>query len=218
MKDTKQIISETGITKVAFTQYRRMGLVDNYIQKVAIPGKRGAGFKYLYDDKVVDQIREVRKASKWGISLSKQEQLRREDMDLPKNVYLLSEAAEQIKAKGVYEFVKGFKKSEKTFEPKADTVEKRINGFITKDKNTDYEALKIMPDEENERYILKVHFGSFEEPALVLGQVKLVEPINKTEENRIFFEVISPPKSFIKRLTQKNQKESQSVECEIENR
>ena len=76
MKDTEQILKETGVTKVAFAKYREMGLVDSYVKKAGKPGKRNAGFSYLYEDRVIQQINDVKRKMEQGITLSRQQKER----------------------------------------------------------------------------------------------------------------------------------------------
>ena len=61
MKETIEILKEIGISKVAFMKYREFGLVDSYKDKRPVLGKKGGGFQYFYEDKVIDQIKEVRR-------------------------------------------------------------------------------------------------------------------------------------------------------------
>lgn len=73
MKETNEILKITGITKVMFHRYKNMGLVDNFAEKRSTPGKFRGGFRYFYDDRVIDQIKAIKKGLEQGISLEKQQ-------------------------------------------------------------------------------------------------------------------------------------------------
>lgn len=83
MKEYREILEETGISRVMFNCYKNMGLVDNYAQKVPTPGKKNGGFRYLYNNNVIDQIKEVKRKNEQGISLPQQQKDKwRQESDL----------------------------------------------------------------------------------------------------------------------------------------
>jgi DNA-binding transcriptional MerR regulator len=73
MKEFKEILKITGITRGMFNAYKNLGLIDNYAKKTGTPGINRGGFRYYYDDRIIDQIRQVNENSAQGISLQEQQ-------------------------------------------------------------------------------------------------------------------------------------------------
>ncbi len=135
MKEVAEILAQTGITIGMFNRYKAMGLVSKYSKKTSTPGKSGGGFKYYYENKVIDEIHMVRKKCEAGISLPQQQ---REKWEIERTLSLADMKVEHVK------HVDNEAMPQKTEEEAQELLDTVFEGFYGDSAKKDISAIKMI--------------------------------------------------------------------------